>query len=248
MPKMKTVKLTIQYDGTDYFGWQMQARHCSVQQVLQEALAIVCNHPVTLHGSGRTDTGVHALGQVAHFRTTSVIDMVQLQKGLNSLLPDDVVVHEAVEAHPDFHARFDATARIYWYFILNQTVTSVFYRRYAWHVRKPLDCDAMRAAAALLVGMHDYSSFQAREREHACMVREVKRTRLKRVGPLLLFEIQASSFLRHMVRGIVGTLVEIGLGKLSAAEMQVILMARDRSHAGPTAPAHGLFLKEVRYD
>ncbi|MBM4310657.1 MAG: tRNA pseudouridine(38-40) synthase TruA [Deltaproteobacteria bacterium] len=248
MPKMRTVKLSIQYDGTDYFGWQMQARHRSVQQVLQEALGIVCNHPVTLHGSGRTDTGVHALGQVAHFKTSSAIDMAQLQKGLNSLLPDDVVVREAVEAHPDFHARFDATARTYWYFILNEAVPSVFYRRYAWHVRKPLDVAAMRTAAALLVGMHDYSSFQAREREGVCMVREVKRVRLKRVGPLLLFEIQATSFLRHMVRGIVGTLVEIGLGKLGAAAMQDILLARDRSHAGPTAPARGLFLKEVRYD
>jgi tRNA pseudouridine38-40 synthase len=211
-------------------------------------LSIVCNHPVVLHGSGRTDTGVHALGQVAHFKTSSRIDMPQLHKGLNSLLPDDVVVREAVEAHPDFHARFDATARTYWYFILNEAVPSVFYRRYAWHVRKPLDIEAMRDAAALLVGMHDYSSFQAREREDACMVREVKRVRLKRVGPLLLFEIQASSFLRHMVRGIVGTLVETGLGKLSAAGMRDILMARDRSQAGPTAPAQGLFLKEVRYD
>ena len=245
---MRTIKLTIQYDGTEYFGWQMQASHITVQQVLQEALSIVCNHPVVLHGSGRTDTGVHALGQVAHFKTSSRIDMPQLHKGLNSLLPDDVVVREAVEAHPDFHARFDATARTYWYFILNEAVPSVFYRRYAWHVRKPLDIEAMRDAAALLVGMHDYSSFQAREREDACMVREVKRVRLKRVGPLLLFEIQASSFLRHMVRGIVGTLVETGLGKLSAAGMRDILMARDRSQAGPTAPAQGLFLKEVRYD
>ena len=245
---MRTIKLTIQYDGTDYYGWQMQASHITVQQVLQEALSIVCNHPVVLHGSGRTDTGVHALGQVAHFKTSSRIDMPQLHKGLNSLLPDDVVVREAVEAHPDFHARFDATARTYWYFILNEAVPSVFYRRYAWHVRKPLDIEAMRDAAALLVGMHDYSSFQAREREDACMVREVKRVRLKRVGPLLLFEIQASSFLRHMVRGIVGTLVETGLGKLSAAGMRDILMARDRSQAGPTAPAQGLFLKEVRYD
>ena len=245
---MRTIKLTIQYDGTDYYGWQMQASHSTVQQVLQEALSIVCNHPVVLHGSGRTDTGVHALGQVAHFKTSSRIDMPQLHKGLNSLLPDDVVVREAVEAHPDFHARFDATARTYWYFILNEAVPSVFYRRYAWHVRKPLDIKAMRDAAALLVGMHDYSSFQAREREDACMVREVKRVRLKRVGPLLLFEIQASSFLRHMVRGIVGTLVETGLGKLSAAGMRDILMARDRSQAGPTAPAQGLFLKEVRYD
>ncbi len=245
---MRTVRLTIQYDGTEYFGWQMQARHRSVQQVLQEALAMVCNHPVTLHGSGRTDTGVHALGQVAHFKTSSAIDLMQLRKGLNSLLPDDVVVREAVEAHPDFHARFDATARTYWYFILNEPVPSVFYRRYAWHIRKPLDLAAMRDAAALLVGMHDYSSFQAREREDVCTVREVKRVRLKRVGPLLLFEIRATSFLRHMVRGIVGTLVEIGLGRLGAAGMQDIMQARNRSQAGPTAPACGLFLKEVRYD
>jgi tRNA pseudouridine38-40 synthase len=246
---MRTVKLTIQYEGTDYFGWQMQARHPSVQQVIQEAAAIVCNHPVTLHGSGRTDTGVHALGQVAHFKTSSLIDMAQLRKGLNSLLPADVVICSAVEAPPGFHARFDATARIYWYFILNTEVPNVLYRRYAWHIRKPLDCDAMRAAAAALVGMHDYSSFQAREREDVCTVREVKNVKLKRVGrDVLLFEIRATSFLRHMVRGIMGTLVEIGLGKLCADEMTDILLACDRAHAGPTAPAHGLFLKEVRYD
>jgi len=246
---MRTVKLTIQYEGTDYFGWQMQARHRSVQQVLQEAAAIVCNHPVTLHGSGRTDTGVHALGQVAHFKTTSRIDMAQLLKGLNALLPSDVVVRSAVEVHPDFHARFDATARIYWYFILNTDVPDVFYRRYAWHVRKPLDVEAMRAAAAALVGMYDFRSFQARERDDVCTVREVQRVKFKRVGrDVLLFEIQATSFLRHMVRGIVGTLVEIGLGKLCADEMANILLAHDRAHAGPTAPARGLFLKEVRYD
>ncbi len=246
---MRTVKLTIQYDGADYFGWQMQAVHRSVQQVLQEALGIVCNHPVTLHGAGRTDTGVHALGQVAHFKTESRIDMAQLQKGLNCLLPPDVVIAEAVEAAPEFHSRFDATARTYWYMILNTSGPSPFYRRYAWHIRKPLDCDAMRLAARKLVGMHDFSSFQSREREDVCTIREVKRVRLKRVGTsLLLFEIQATSFLRHMVRGIVGTLVDAGLGKMSAVDMRNILQARDRSQAGVTAPPHGLFLKEVRYD
>lgn len=246
---MRTIKLTIQYDGTEYYGWQMQASHSTVQQVLQEALAIVCNHPVVLHGSGRTDTGVHALGQVAHFKTHSRIDMPQLQKGLNCLLPPDVVIAGAVEAPPEFHARFDATLRTYWYIIMNTSAPSPFYRRYAWHIRKPLDLDAMRASAGELVGMHDFSSFQAREREDVCTVREVRRVRLKRVGPaLLLFEIQATSFLRHMVRGIVGTLVDAGLGKLNAADMQDILKAHDRSRAGVTAPARGLFLKEVRYD
>ncbi len=246
---MRTVKLIIHYDGTNYFGWQMQAGHCSVQQVLQEALSIICDHPVTLHGSGRTDTGVHALGQVAHFKTESRVDMAQLRKGLNSLLPDDVVIADAVEVLPGFHARFDATRRTYWYFIFNAAVPSVFYRRYAWHVRKPLDCAAMREAAAILVGMQDFRSFQARERDDVCTIREVTRVRLKRVGTaLLLFEIQATSFLRHMVRGIVGTLVETGLGKMCAADMRAVVLARDRSQAGPTAPAHGLFLKEVRYD
>jgi tRNA pseudouridine38-40 synthase len=246
---MRTIKLTIQYDGSDYFGWQMQASHRSVQQVLQEALSMVCNHPVVLHGAGRTDTGVHALGQAAHFKTESLIDMAQLRKGLNCLLPPDVVVSEAVEAAPGFHSRFDATTRTYWYFIMNTPVPSPFYRRYAWHIRKPLDCDAMRAAAEKLVGMHDFSSFQARERDDVCTIREVRRVRLKRVGRMfLLFEIQATSFLRHMVRGIVGTLVDAGLGKLGADEMNTILQARDRSRAGVTAPAHGLFLKEVRYD
>jgi len=246
---MRTVKLTIQYDGADYFGWQMQATHRSVQQVLQEALSTVCNHAVTIHGAGRTDTGVHALGQVAHFKTESRIDMPQLRKGLNCLLPPDVVITEAALAAPEFHSRFDATARTYWYFIMNTPVPSPFYRRYAWHKTKPLDLEAMRAAAGELVGIQDFSSFQAREREDVCTIREVKRVRFKRVGPaLLLFEIQATSFLRHMVRGIMGTLVDAGLGKLCAADMRDILQAHDRSQAGVTAPPHGLFLKEVRYD
>ena len=168
---------------------------------------------------------------------------------MNCLLPPDVVIADAVEAAPEFHARFDATARTYWYFIMNAHAPSPFYRRYAWHIRKPLDSDAMRASAEVLVGMHDFSSFQAREREDVCSIREVRRVRLKRVGPaLLLFEIQATSFLRHMVRGIVGTLVDAGRGKMNAADMRAILEARDRSRAGITAPACGLFLKEVRYD
>ena len=246
---MRTIKLTIQYDGAEYFGWQMQASHRSVQQVLQEALSIVCNHPVTLHGAGRTDTGVHALGQVAHFKTESRIDMPQLRKGLNCLLPPDVVIAEATVVAPEFHSRFDATARTYWYIIMNTLVPSPFYRRYSWHIRKPLNLEAMRAAAGELVGMQDFSSFQAREREDVCTIREVKRVRLKRVGPaLLLFEIQATSFLRHMVRGIMGTLVDAGLGKLCAEDMRAILQAHDRSQAGVTAPPQGLFLKQVRYD
>jgi len=217
--------------------------------VLQEALSTVCNHAVTIHGAGRTDTGVHALGQVAHFKTESRIDMPQLRKGLNCLLPPDVVITEAALAAPEFHSRFDATARTYWYFIMNTPVPSPFYRRYAWHKTKPLDLEAMRAAAGELVGIQDFSSFQAREREDVCTIREVKRVRFKRVGPaLLLFEIQATSFLRHMVRGIMGTLVDAGLGKLCAADMRDILQAHDRSQAGVTAPPHGLFLKEVRYD
>jgi len=246
---MRTIKLTIQYDGTEYFGWQMQASHRSVQQVLQEALSIVCNHPVTLHGSGRTDAGVHALGQVAHFKTRSPIDTAQLQKGLNALLPADIAIADAVEVPSEFHARFDATSRTYWYIIMNTLAPSPFYRRYAWHIKKPLDLENMRSSAAELVGMHDFSSFQAREREDVCTIRQVNRVRLKRVGPvLLLFEIQGTSFLRHMVRGIIGTLVDAGRGKLDAADMKNIMLAHDRSQAGVTAPAHGLFFKSVCYD
>ncbi len=245
---MRNIKLTIQFDGTGYHGWQTQSTDCSVQQTVQEALARILNCAITLHGSGRTDAGVHALGQVAHFSTASDIDLNQLVSGLNSLLPSDVVVHRAENVPADFHARYSATARVYWYFIWNSSLGSPFCSKYAWHVKKLLNSVNMKSAAAHLVGVHDFSSFQASDKQKVNPVREVTRVRLRRVRTdLLVFEIRANAFLKHMVRNIIGTLVEVGKGKITVEEFKDILDANDRTCAGPAAPARGLFLKEVIY-
>jgi tRNA pseudouridine38-40 synthase len=245
---MRNIKLTIQFDGTQYHGWQTQSRDRTVQQTVQDVLSQILNSPIKLHGSGRTDAGVHALGQVANFLTDSDMDLKRLMKSVNSLLPQDIVVRKAEEVEPDFHARFSATSRLYWYLIWNFPESSPFYCRYSWHIMQPLDVPSMREAAQCLKGVNDFSSFQGADREDVKPVREVKAVRFKKAHRhMLIFEIQANAFLKHMVRNIVGTLAEVGKGKLTADEFRRVLEKRDRGLAGATAPAHGLFLKEVRY-
>ncbi len=219
-----------------------------MQQTVQDLLSQILNSSVKLHGSGRTDAGVHALGQVAHFAADTDMDLKSLLKGLNSLLPQDISVIKAEHVGPCFHSRFSAQSRIYWYFIWNSPVISPFYCRYSWHVIKPLDIDAMRDAAHALTGTHDFSSFQGADKEEVNPEREVKGVRFRRIRRhMLIFEIQANSFLKRMVRNITGTLVDVGRGKITCREFREILEKRDRCFAGVTAPAKGLFLKEVKY-
>jgi len=205
---MRNFKLVIEYDGTHYQGWQSQKNGLTIQDVLEKALSQILNQKIRVNGSGRTDSGVHALGQVANFKTESVLDTHALLKGTNSLLPSDILIKSIEEAPEDFHARFSAKSRIYEYRIWNASQPSVFFRRYSWWVQSPLDIEVMRRAALCLIGRRDFSSFQGADHEKVSPEREVKEVAFRHEGPEVIFFIQANAFLRHMVRNIIGTLVD----------------------------------------
>ena len=242
------VRLTLEYDGTEYRGWQVQSGGPTIQGVLEEALAVLLKRQVRVRGSGRTDAGVHALGQVADFTCPNGRDLARLQRSLNAITPDDITVKAAEEAAPSFDARRDATRRVYEYRLWNRPWRSVFNDRYSWHVRRPLSVDAMREALAALEGEHDFSCFRAAGCSAATPVRRIYRNELHRWEDHWVYRIEATSYLRHMVRNIVGTLVEVGLGEREPAGVAALIDSRDRTLAGPTAPARGLFLVEVCYD
>jgi len=205
--------------------------------------------PVTLIGSGRTDAGVHATGQVASFCLETRLTSDVFAKGLNSLLPPDIVIKDCAAVDETFHARYDARSKVYDYRILNRPTTAALFRQYAWHIRKPLDLNAMRTAILCLKGEHDFSAFEGSGSPRSHAVRTAIDVSLtgKDADCYVVFSIEAGGFLRHMVRNIVGTLVDVGLGKISAEAFENILISKDRKQAGITAPAHGLFLREVKY-
>ncbi len=247
---MRNLKVTVQYDGTGLVGWQRQAGGTSVQALLEDALAPFDSRRVVVHGAGRTDAGVHALAQVATFGLTNSIAPAALVRALNGVLVPQVRILAAEEVGPGFHARFSATGKIYEYRIVNGPLLSPFLHRYAWHVPQPLDLEAMRAAAAQLVGTHDFASFQGSGSFVVSTERTMRALAWEDGGGYdlpLVMRIEGDGFLRHMVRNIAGTLVEIGVGRWSAAEMEGILAARDRRRSGRTAPPHGLFLARVLY-
>ena len=245
---MRNIKLLIEYDGTNYLGWQVQAKGLTIQGMIEEKLKLLTGESVRLIGSGRTDAGAHAFGQVAHFKTRSEMDLRSIQRALNSLLPPDIAIKGVEEADENFHARKQARSKIYEYRILNQPIRSVFHRGYAWHIVQKLDMEEMKKATQKLVGENDFSSFRSTGTPTKTAIRKVFRAEWKRGRDgLIRFEIEASGFLKQMVRAIVGTLVEVGKGKISSEELQRILESKDRKKAGPTAPAQGLFLKEVKY-
>src|SRR4030043_1190446 len=245
---MRTIKLLIEYDGMNYLGWQVQAKGLTIQGMIEEKLKLLTGESVRLIGSGRTDAGAHAFGQVAHFKVQNRMDAGTIQKAINSLLPPDIVIKKVEEVEENFHARKQARSKIYEYRILNAPIRSVFHRGYAWHIVQKLDMEEMKKATQKLVGEHDFSSFRSTGTPTKTAVRRVIRAEWKRgKDGLLRFEIEATGFLKQMVRAIVGTLVEVGRGKLTAEDFIRILQARNRERAGPTAPAHGLFLKEVKY-
>ena len=245
---MPTFKLTMAYDGTGLVGWQRQASGISVQGLLEDALSELDDRRVAVTGAGRTDAGVHALGQVASVSLTREIDAASLVRAINSRLPTAIRVLGAAEAPTAFHARFDARAKTYRYRIWNAGVVSPFERAYVWHVPAPaLDVDAMAAAAAVLEGRHDFAAFQTVGTDIQSTERVVCASRVRGDAPLVTYEISGDGFLRHMVRAIVGTLVEVGRGKRSVAWMRDVLESRRRADAGPTAPAEGLFLVAVEY-
>ena len=248
---MTTFKITLAYDGTDLIGWQRQASGTSVQGLLEAALRELEGRPVTVHGAGRTDAGVHARGQVASFALDREITAGVLRRAMNAHLPDTVRIVDACPVDPAFHARFDARAKTYRYRILNGDVLDPFELAYAWHVPGVLDVDAMSAAARTLEGRHDFAAFQASGGTATSTAREIFASRIDRgveeADCLVAYQVTGAGFLRHMVRTMVGSLVEIGRGRRDAAWLAELLRSGDRTLAGPTAPAHGLCLMEVEY-
>jgi tRNA pseudouridine38-40 synthase len=252
---LRVFKITLAYDGTGFVGWQRQASGTSIQGLLEDALRELDARDVAVAGAGRTDAGVHALGQVASFSLAREIDAAVLVRALNARLPGTVRVWSARQMPGDFHARFAARAKAYRYRICNGPIVSPFERQYAWHVAGPLDVESMSAAALRLEGCHDFAAFQGTGTDVATTERTILKSRiLVRGGEdtegqscLIIYEVAADGFLRHMVRNIAGTLVEIGRGRRAASSIDALLLARDRSRAGPTAPARGLFLVGVDY-
>jgi tRNA pseudouridine38-40 synthase len=243
----RTLKLTLAYDGTRFVGWQRQAAGESVQGLLEDALSRLEAAPVTALGAGRTDAGVHALGQVASASVTFAHAPATVQRALNGVLPADIRVTAVEEAPASFHARFAARSKCYRYQIANTPVASPFTRAYAWHVAEALNRGAMREAAAALVGTHDFAAFKSAGTEVHTTIRTLTRSEWLDEGALLVYEVEGDGFLRHMVRAIVGTLVEVGRGWRPAAQIPALLERGTRSAAGVTAPAHGLLLLRVEY-
>ena len=244
----KNFKLTIEYDGSRYHGWQRQKTDRSIQDEIEKALAKMTSSQMTLIGSGRTDAGVHAAGQVANFKCDTQLTPEAFYNGLNSLLPEDIIITDCALVATEFHARYDARSKIYQYKILNRSVPAAIGRQYQWFIRKALDRKAMRSAMDHIVGRHDFKAFEGTGSPKQDTIRNVSSAKLiLHADELLIFRIEADGFLRYMVRNIVGTLVDVGLGKITSADFKQILDSKDRSQAGATAPPQGLTLIRVIY-
>jgi tRNA pseudouridine38-40 synthase len=248
---MRNLKLTVAYDGTDFAGWQIQPEAATVQGTLSLAIGRITGEKVLPQGSGRTDAGVHALAQVATFQTDSVIPTGNFVVALNDILPASIRVLSAEEVATDFHPRKSAQAKTYHYRIYREAICSPFLSRYVWHYPYPLDEPAMREAAPLIEGEHDFTSFAAvdpeRGREGVSNVRRIFSSQFRKESSELIYEVRGNGFLHHMVRNLVGTFLLVGKGTLKPADVTRILGARDRSAAGATAPANGLYLVDVEY-
>ncbi len=246
----KNIKMILQYDGTRYHGWQWQKNALTIQAVVQEKIQVLTREHVTVIASGRTDAGVHALHQVCHFITHSEMDPESIRRGLNSLLPDDILVRHTEAAPLDFHARYGVKSKTYEYRILTREQPDVFLRHYAWHVARKLDRAGMAACVSQLRGRQDFSSFRSTRSDNLNPVREMIRSELHESPDdgLVRFVFEADGFLRHMVRNIVGTVVEVGSGRKTPDDFLKVLEAKDRKQAGLKAPPQGLFLMMVRYE
>ncbi len=246
---LRNIKLVIEYDGTNYHGWQSQigTGRPTIQDSIEMAIAMVAAEDVTTYSSGRTDAGVHAWGHVANFRTCSTIPAEAWTPALNHVLPPDIRVVSSVEVKDDFHARFSALRKTYVYRILNRKAPSAIHRHYSWHVNRPLDLERMRQEALHLQGKHDFSAFRGSGCAAKTTVRTMTSVAILHEGDFVLVRMEADAFLMHMARNIVGTLAEIGLGRFQAEDVAMILASRDRTRAGRTAPPQGLYLESVRY-
>lgn len=244
---MPTFKVVLEYEGTRYAGWQRQPNQPTIQATVEDTLATVAQERIILIGAGRTDAGVHALGQVASFRSGKSLTPADWSRALNGLLPRDICVRSVQHAADEFHARYSAIGKLYEYRILNRPARSALDRDRAWHVRKELDLKRMQEAAASLLGLQDFSSFEGSPTENTNPMCRLGQLDLHRDGDVIRMGAYADRFLRQMVRAIVGTLVEIGLGTRPAGSLGAVLAARSRAAAGKTAPPHGLYLMRVDY-
>lgn len=244
---MTNIRLVIEYVGTRHHGWQRQPEHPTLQGVLEDCITQISSERIKLIGAGRTDAGVHALGQVANFKTKSRLTAQTWKRALNALLPEDIVILKTEEMAETFHARRSARSKIYQYRILNRKTASAIMAPFTWHIPVSLNLKWMRAADRALVGYHDFTSFCGKAGTAKTTHARLLRVSIQRQQDLILITVNGTNFLQHMVRNIVGTLVKVGLGKLSHEKVLGILKARDRRQAGPTAPPHGLFLVRVNY-
>lgn len=244
----KNIRLTIEYDGTHYHGWQIQPNGPSIQETIEAAIQTMTHQKIRLTGSGRTDAGVHALGQVANFICDTALSPLQFHKGLNSILPDDIVIRQCEAVPLQFHARYDAKCKLYRYTILNRPIPSAMEHRYAWWIRSPLNISAMQQAANHLMGRHDFKAFEGAGSPRSHTVRHITCARFQEQSTgKIQFEIKADGFLRYMVRNIMGTLVAVGRNKITPHRFQEIMTSRDRNQAAATAPPQGLCLVHVEY-
>jgi tRNA pseudouridine38-40 synthase len=258
MVTMRKIKLLIEYDGTAYHGWQRQNEETTIQGIVEDSVWRITGTPSSVLGASRTDAGVHALGQVAVFRTESRLDAGTIKKALNAVLPQDIRVIEAVEVDDSFHPGDAAVKKSYFYIIANERVSSAFLFRYAWTVPQELDLNAMAEASETFIGRRDFAAFMGAGSDVRGTVRKIYSLSIERLdrvyfmtgclkGDFIKIRAEANGFLRHMVRNIVGTLVETGRGRIPADRMTEILQSRDRRLAGQTAPAKGLFLERIVY-
>jgi tRNA pseudouridine38-40 synthase len=244
----RNLRLLIAYDGTLYQGWQRQKESPTIQGTIENILFKITQQPVSLAGAGRTDSGVHAWGQVASFKTASSMPTAIIKAALTALLPKDILIRRVEEVEPTFHARFSSRAKVYDYLICDHSPNIPFFRHYVWFLPEPVELDLIKTGLSLLAGEHDFSSFQSQGSEVSHSVRTLYQAILL-PGPRGGFKLRfkANGFLRHMVRNMVGTLIRVGFKRISIKELEEILKAKDRSQAGEMAPAQGLFLRKVLY-
>lgn len=245
---MRNIKLTIEYEGTNYSGWQYQDNAISIQQIIEEALETLTGENIKLIGSGRTDAKVHALGQVANFFTNSNIPGNSFKYALNINLPDDITIVDSEDVDTTFHSRFSATHKRYRYLIYNGEMPRALYRNFTYHIKNTLNIHEMELASKYLIGTHDFKSFMGPRSVVNSTIRTINKISINKNNDIIEISIDGNSFLRNMVRILIGTLIEVGLGKRQKSEIKYILEAKKREAAGHTAPAQGLFLEKVFYD